>query len=70
VLEVLDTVEKVTDRKVARNAAPRRAGDPHTLVGSAAKAREILGWAPEWAALEAIIETAWNWQSAHPHGRI
>jgi UDP-glucose 4-epimerase len=63
VYEVLDTVEKVTGRKVARAFAPRRPGDPPALVGSSTRARQVLGWAPRWSALEAIIETAWKWET-------
>jgi UDP-glucose 4-epimerase len=62
VQEVLDTAEKVTGRRIARSAQPRRAGDPHTLVGSAEKAQRVLGWKPRFASLEKIIETAWQWE--------
>jgi UDP-glucose 4-epimerase len=62
VREVLDTAERVTGRKIARSAQPRRAGDPHTLIGSAAKAQRVLGWKPRFASLETILETAWNWE--------
>jgi UDP-glucose 4-epimerase len=68
VYQVLDTVEKVTGRKVARAVAPRRPGDPPALVGSSSKARQVLGWAPRWSALEAIIETAWKWETSRNHG--
>jgi UDP-glucose 4-epimerase len=61
VRQVLETVERVTGRPVASRTAPRRPGDPPTLVGSAAKARRVLGWTPRFAALEAIIDTAWSW---------
>ena len=27
-----------------------------------------LGWAPEFASLEAIIGTAWEWHRSHPNG--
>ena len=39
----------------------RRPGDPSTLVGSAAKAREVLGWKPHYRRLSEIIDTAWAW---------
>jgi len=65
VRQVLDTVEKVTGRKARAKAGPRREGDPHSLVGSAAKARRVLGWKPQWDTLDAIIETAWKWHTRH-----
>jgi len=36
-----------------------------TLVGSSAKARRVLGWAPQFEGLETIIETAWKWHRDH-----
>jgi UDP-glucose 4-epimerase len=70
VRQVLETVERVTRRPVASRTAARRPGDPPTLVGSAAKARRVLGWAPRFDALEAIVETAWNWQQSRPAARL
>jgi len=61
VREVIDAAERVTGRPIPWSAAPRRAGDPHALVASAAKAQRVLGWAPRHAELATIIETAWNW---------
>ena len=33
-----------------------------------AKAREVLGWNPQYADLETIIGTAWKWHRSHPNG--
>ena len=63
VREVIDTAARVTGRRVPWSAAPRRPGDPHALVGSAEKARRVLGWAPRFATLDSIVETAWHWHS-------
>jgi UDP-glucose 4-epimerase len=68
VLEVIRTAESVTGRAIPWSAAPRRAGDPARLVASAARAREVLGWRPQYPELEAIVRTAWHWKRAHPHG--
>ena len=61
VLEVIEATKKVTgiDFKVVYDE--RRPGDPPTLVGSAAKAEEILGWKPQYGNIEIILEHAWNW---------
>jgi UDP-glucose 4-epimerase len=64
VRQVLETVERVTRRPVPSRSAARRPGDPPTLVGSAAKAKRVLGWAPRFDALETIVETAWGWHRA------
>jgi UDP-glucose 4-epimerase len=59
---VIETAERVTGRRIRSTVAPRRPGDPHSLVGSADKARRVLGWVPKFDGLESIIETAWKWQ--------
>jgi UDP-glucose 4-epimerase len=66
VRQVLETVERVTRRTVTSKTAPRRPGDPPALVGSADKAKRVLGWSPKFDTLEAIVETAWNWHRARP----
>ena len=64
--QVLDTVARVTGRHVESRPAPRRPGDPPALVGSAEKARRVLGWRPQLDSLETIVETAWAWHRARP----
>ncbi|MDF1722314.1 MAG: UDP-glucose 4-epimerase GalE [Minwuia sp.] len=61
VSEVIAAVERVTGLKVPVEYGPRRVGDPARLVGSAARAHEILGWRPQFADLDDIIRTAWAW---------
>jgi len=68
VKQVIDTAKKVTGRDIPVENAPRRIGDPPQLVGDSAKAREVLGWRPQFPELEAIIESAWNWHQKHPNG--
>ena len=68
VKEVIDVARKVTGKNIEAIDAPRRAGDPPQLVGDSAKAREILGWDPQYPELEKIIESAWKWHKAHPRG--
>ncbi|WP_048437958.1 UDP-glucose 4-epimerase GalE [Caenimonas sp. SL110] len=61
VREVIETVERVTGRKVPHTIGPARAGDPPALVGDASRVRRELGWNPQHTTLEAIVETAWRW---------
>lgn len=68
VREVLAAVERVTGRSVPVAVAPRRAGDPPALYADATKAREELGWVPQFAAIEPIVASAWRWHQAHPDG--
>lgn len=67
-LEILEAARKVTGREIPAELADRRPGDPDTLIASSEKAREILGWKPQFDNIEKIIETAWAWHSTHPQG--
>lgn len=60
VLEIIQMVERVTGRSINTILVDRRAGDPSSLVGSAERARDIIGWQPQFS-LEQIVETAWKW---------
>jgi UDP-glucose 4-epimerase len=68
VKEVIATAKRVTGRDIPVENAPRRAGDPPQLVGDSKKAREVLGWKPQFPELEKIIESAWKWHLSHPDG--
>jgi UDP-glucose 4-epimerase len=61
VKEVIKTCQKVTGNEIKVIEDEPRAGDPPILVGSSIKAREILGWDPQWNDLKDIISTAWKW---------
>lgn len=61
VREVIETAKNVTGKEITVEEVERRPGDPPVLVGSSSKAREILGWNPEYPDLSLIIESAWNW---------
>jgi UDP-glucose 4-epimerase len=62
VKEVIQAVTRVNQCAVRHTYGPRRPGDPPILVGSAEKARRVLGWKPQFPELEEILRTAWLWQ--------
>ena len=68
VRQVIDTVERVSGRRVPWTLAPRRAGDPAALYAAVGKAQAELGWTPRFPDLETIVRTAWAWRQSHPHG--
>lgn len=61
VLEVIDSVKRVTGKEFKVTLAPRRPGDPPTLVGSSKRAQEILGWKPKFADIDTITKHAAEW---------
>jgi UDP-glucose 4-epimerase len=62
VLEVLETVQKVSGRAIDIRHGPRRAGDPAALVSDASKLRETLNWTPQLDDLSVIVEHALRWE--------
>jgi UDP-glucose 4-epimerase len=68
VREVLETSRRVTGRPIPAKTAPRRPGDPSTLVASGEKIRRMLGWSPRFSTMESIIQSAWDWKQRDPLG--
>lgn len=62
VLEVLDAVDRVTNRTITRIMGPRRAGDPDSLISDNGLIRETLPWQPCYADLDTIIGHAMAWE--------
>jgi len=62
VREVLGMVERVHGRPLNVVEAPRRAGDPPSLVAQAERIREVLGWSPRYDDLETIVRTQLEWE--------
>ena len=65
---MIDVAREVTGHPIPAKEEPRRSGDPSILIASSVKAKEILGWRPQYTDLQTIIETAWQWHKKHPNG--
>lgn len=63
VAEVIAACREVTGQPIPAERAPRRAGDPATLIASSDKARAELGWRPGRTDLRTIVEDAWAFTS-------
>ena len=66
--EVIEAARVVTDRPIPAVLADRRPGDPPILVGSGEKAKQVLGWNPQYADLETILKHAWQWHQKRHEG--
>ena len=62
VREVLDAVDRVTNRQLDRRLEPRRAGDPDSLISDPTRIKQTLGWTPRHADLDTIIAHALAWE--------
>jgi UDP-glucose 4-epimerase len=62
VRQVIDMVHKVSGVDFEVREAPRRAGDPASVVARADKVRALLGWKPAHDDLEEIVTAAYDWE--------
>ena len=62
VLEVLDSVDRVTNLQIERRMAPRRAGDPPALVADNSRILATLPWRPARDDLDTIVADALAWE--------
>lgn len=69
-LQVLDMIKRISGIDFPFTMGPRRPGDPARLIADASLLRTKLGWTPQYSDLEAIVESAWKWQSRHPNGYV
>ncbi|MBC9825906.1 UDP-glucose 4-epimerase GalE [Carnobacterium inhibens] len=68
VKEMVEAAREVTEKDIPATMETRRAGDPSILIASSDKAKEILGWKPQYTDVKDIIASAWNWHQTHPNG--
>jgi UDP-glucose 4-epimerase len=62
VLEVIETVKRVSGADFKVEFAPRRAGDPAHIVAACDRVRSTLGWQPHFNNLETIVAHALAWE--------
>lgn len=65
VMQVIQAAQAVTQGDIPYTLTGRRAGDPPVLVASAAKAKQVLEWSPQYTELNDIIATAWRWHERY-----
>ena len=68
VRQIIQTCREVTGVDIRSVDGDRRPGDPPELVADASKAKEVIGWEPQYTTAQSIIETAWAWHKANPDG--
>ena len=62
VREVIEVVKEVSGVDFPVVEAPRRPGDPASLVARAERIRAVLGWQPRYDDLSTIVADAWRWE--------
>lgn len=64
VRQVLDAVSRISGQPLNTKDAPRRAGDPPSLISDATRIREAVGWKPRFNDLDTIVKTAFLWEKS------
>lgn len=67
VLEIIKTFERISGKKIPYSIGARRDGDIAENYADSQKAQKELGWSAQ-LDLDAMIESAWYWQSKNPTG--
>jgi UDP-glucose 4-epimerase len=62
VMEVLDAVDRVTNRTINRVIQGRRAGDPDSLISDNQRIKATVPWVPAFADLDVIVGHALAWE--------
>ena len=69
VREIIAAVEKAHGQALPTEEAPRRPGDPPTLIARCDRIKATLGWVPQYDDINQIVESALSWERhlmAHP----
>jgi UDP-glucose 4-epimerase len=67
VLEIIDSFEKTTGKKINYKFVPRRIGDVAENYADPSLALKELGWKTE-KNLQDMVNDTWRWQSQNPQG--
>ena len=62
VLDVIETVKRVSGTDFHVDFAPRRPGDPAQIVASSERARALIGWRPQRDDIAVIVRDALGWE--------
>ena len=62
VRQVVRAIETLTGSPLPVREAPRRAGDPASLIADPAKLKRELGWQPKHQNLDEIVRSAFAWE--------
>jgi len=59
--EVLEMIEKVTQKPIKRILQPKNPNEPFKLIADSTEAQKTLEWTPTLSDLETIVSTAYRW---------
>jgi len=62
VLEVIDSVRRISGNDFPVEIAARRSGDPVALIANVERIRAMLDWRPQFQDLDTIVAHAYAWE--------
>ena len=62
VFDVIDSMKRMSGKDFELELVDRRPGDAVTVVANATRARQELGWKPQYDDLDFIVKTALEWE--------
>lgn len=62
VIEVVDTMKKISGIDFKTEIASMRQGDPESVIADNSKIKTEMGWFPKYNDIELICKTAYNWE--------
>jgi len=68
VRQIIDSVQRVTGKRLDVREGPRRPGDPPRLYADPTLIREELGWSASMTDVDTIVASAWKWFQKNPNG--
>ena len=68
VREVIESARRISGRPIDVIEAPRRGGDPPSLVAKVDRAERVLGWKAKRGDLDVIVGDAWAWKLREAQG--
>lgn len=62
IMEIINSVERVTGKKVNYTFGERREGDPAELIADASRANSTLGFSTQHSHIDNIVKTTYEWE--------
>lgn len=62
VRQVIDVIKDISGVDFEVRTAPRRPGDPGSVVANVDRIRQVLGWQPKYDDLRLMVEHAYRWE--------
>ena len=60
VKEIIEASRRITGKAIPAEDVERRPGDPACLYATSKRAKELLGWEPQYSDVDTLVKTTWE----------